>query len=388
MTSPLSGLKVVDLSVARAGPTTVRQLAEFGAEVVRIEMPDDGASIVRDHTSSDYLNLHANKRLINLDLKTEQGREVLLRLLADADVLVENFRPAVKSRLRVSFPELQPLFPKLIYASISGFGQDGPRADQGAVDQIMQGFAGLMSLTGDEASGPFRAGVAISDLAAGMLLSNAVLMALLERNRSGHGQWVQVSLLEAVLSVLDFQAARWTVDGENPGPVGNQHPTSSPMGMFETADGFINLAAPSDRLYQRLCGAVGAGPLLSPAYASARERHANREALNNDLNSVLRTRGRDEWIAIFDAVGVPCGPVNTVAEAFDDPQVRHLGMCEQVDHPVRGRVSILRSPITMSASPRVPKQSSPMPGQDTDSVLAELGYVEAEIAELRERGVV
>jgi crotonobetainyl-CoA:carnitine CoA-transferase CaiB-like acyl-CoA transferase len=388
MSSVLSGVRVIDLSVARAGPTTVRQLAEFGADVIRIEMPDDTASIVRDHSSSDYLNLHGNKRLLNLNLKSDEGLKVLLKLLENADVLVENFRPAVKQRLHIDYAALAPRFPKLIYASISGFGQDGPRSHSGAVDQVIQGFAGLMSLTGDNETGPYRTGIAVSDLAAGTMLTNAVLMALMERGQSGLGQWVQVSLLEAVLSLLDFQAARWTVDGQNPGPVGNEHPTSTPMGMYQAADGHLNIAAPSDRLFGRLRNVLRPSALDDEKYSTAPDRHSNRHVLRADLEAILARRTRDEWLAAFDAAGIPCGPVNTVAEAFDDEQARHLGMTEQVDHPKHGTVAILRSPITMSRTPRVPKTASPTPGQHTDEILYELGYSPADVTRMRDGGVV
>jgi crotonobetainyl-CoA:carnitine CoA-transferase CaiB-like acyl-CoA transferase len=388
MPSVLSGVRVIDLTVARAGPASVRQLADFGADVIRIEMPDDTASILRDHDSSDYLNLHPGKRLINLNLKSEQGLAVLMRLLENADVLVENFRPAVKQRLGIDHATLAPRFPRLVYASISGFGQDGPRSHSGAVDQIIQGVAGLMSLTGDDETGPYRTGIAVSDLTAGTMLTNAILMALMERDRSGLGQWVQVSLLEALLSLLDFQAARWTVDGENPGPVGNEHPTSTPMGMYRAADGHLNIAAPSDRLFRRLTDVLGPSALDKSEYAAGRDRHANRDALRADLEAILARRTRDEWLEVLDAAGIPCGPVNTVAEAFADAQVRHLGMTERVEHPQRGPVEILRSPITMSRTPRVARTPSPAAGQHTDEILQELGYSAAEVAGLRADGVV
>jgi crotonobetainyl-CoA:carnitine CoA-transferase CaiB-like acyl-CoA transferase len=389
MTGMLAGLKVIDLSVARAGPTTVRQLAEYGADVIRVETPDDSGSIVRDHASSDYVNLHGNKRLINLNLKAAAGREAFFRLLETADVLVENFRPSVKRRLGIEYTELEDRFPRLVYGSISGFGQDGPRADFGAVDQIMQGFTGLMSITGDEGSGPVRSGIAVSDLAAGALLTNGILLALIDRDRSGRGQWVQVSLLEAVLSFLDFQAARWVIDGDVPGPVGNHHPSSTPMGMFEASDGQLNIAAPSDRLFSRMCQAIGADHLLSEArYASAASRHEHRDVLIDELQAILKGRTRDEWMGLLEGAGVPCGPVNSIAEAFADSQVVHLAMTEQVNHPLRGKVRVLRSPITMSRTPRSAKTPSPMAGQHTDEVLTELGYSEESIAQMHADGVV
>jgi crotonobetainyl-CoA:carnitine CoA-transferase CaiB-like acyl-CoA transferase len=389
VTSLLAGLKVIDLTVARAGPTTVKQLAEYGAEVIRIETPDDSGSIVRDHASSDYINLHGNKRLISLNLKAPTGREVLLKLLEDADVLVENFRPAVKGRLRIGFDDLAGDFPRLVYGSISGFGQSGPRADTGAVDQIMQGFAGLMSVTGDQTSGPMRAGIAVSDLAAGTLLTNGILLALLERERSGRGQWVQVSLLEAVLSFMDFQAARWTIDEEVPGPVGNHHPSSTPMGMFDASDGHLNIAAPSDRLFVRLCDAIGAPHLIEDErFATAQDRHRARDSLLHELQAIFKTKARAEWISRLETAGVPCGPVNDVAEVFADPQVVHLGVTEVVSHPARGDVRVLRTPIRMSRTQPVAKSPAPGAGEHTLDILAELGYSASSIDQLRADGAI
>jgi crotonobetainyl-CoA:carnitine CoA-transferase CaiB-like acyl-CoA transferase len=385
----LGGLTVVDLSVARAGPTTVRMLADWGASIVRVEQPGGDEGVVLDHESSDYINLHSNKRLLTLNLKHDDGRRILLRLLERADVLVENFRPQVKEKLGIGYEQVRERCPRLIYASISGFGQDGPGAHKGAVDQIIQGSAGLMSVTGTKETGPIRAGVAIADLAAGMILANAVLLALRERDASGLGQWVQVSLVEALITFLDFQAVRWTADHEVPDPVGNDHPTLSPMGLFHAADGFLNVAAPSDRLWLRLCDAMGADDLLdAPEFATAALRHRNREALHAKLNRVLGTRPRAAWVEVFEGAGVPCGPVNTIDEVFADPQVRHLAMTDRVHHAVRGPIDILRNPITMSRSGRAPRTAAPTPGQHTDELLHELGCTDDEVRALRASGTV
>ncbi|WAM19636.1 CaiB/BaiF CoA transferase family protein [Rhodococcus sp. JS3073] len=389
MTSALDGIRVVDLTVARAGPAAVRLLAEWGAEVVRIEIPGETGGIAADHNSSDYINLHGNKRLVTVDLKDVRGRQILDRLLESADVLVENFRPPVKNRLGIDYPTLAERFPRLVYASISGFGQDGPLGDKGAVDQIIQGMAGLMSLTGTVEAPPTRTGIAVADMAAGYLLANGTLLALLERHASGRGQWVRVSLIEALLSMLDFQAARWTVDKEVPERVGNDHPTIAPMGTFGTADGYLNVAAPNDRLWSRLCEALGHPAELSdPDFATVGSRFHNRERLKQLLEKFFSSQTRAELIARLDEFGVPCGPVNTVEEAFDDPQVRHLGVVEQIVHPVRGGIGVLRSPITMSRTSAVSKRPAPGPSADTGDVLRELGYTPEAIAELRGDGVV
>jgi crotonobetainyl-CoA:carnitine CoA-transferase CaiB-like acyl-CoA transferase len=389
MTSVLEGIRVIDLSVARAGPAAVRLLAEWGASVVRVEIPGEGAGIAGDHSSSDYINLHGNKELITLDLKQPEGREILLSLIDAADIVVENFRPPVKKRLGIDYDALAERFPRLIYGSISGYGQDGPLGDKGAVDQIIQGMSGLMSITGEPGQPPTRVGIAVADMAAGVLLANGLLLALLERVTSDKGQWVRVSLLEALLSMLDFQAARWTVDGEVPAQAGNHHPTITPMGTFSASDGYLNIAAPNNRLWERLCDALGRPEALSsPRFSTVSGRHENRETLKSVLQQILATRSRSEWVELLDSAGVPCGPVNSVAEAFEDPQTRHLDVLTRVDHPDRGEVNVLRTPITMSRTAPAVKTSSPTASQDTDRVLSRLGYSPEDLDRLRASGVI
>jgi len=387
--SALDGIKIVDLTVARAGPAAVRLLAEWGASVIRVEAPGEGLGIAADHHSSDYINLHGNKRLITANLKDARGVAIVRRLIDDADVLIENFRPTVTKRLGLDYETLAARRPRLVYGSISGFGQDGPLGNRGAVDQIIQGMSGLMSLTGEPGTPPMRVGIAIADMAAGQLLATGVLLALLERNRSGRGQWVQVSLLEALLSTLDFQAARWTVDAEEPTQAGNQHPTITPMGTFRTADGFLNVAAPNDRLWQRLRDALGRPAALDdPMFASVSARHANRDRLRELLEAEFGRYSRAELVKRLDAADVPCGPVNSVAEAFAEDQVRHLGVVTTVDHPARGPVGVLRSPIRMSRTGASPKSPAPLASADTDAVLGDLGYGADEIAQLHAEHVV
>ena len=387
--SALEGIKVVDLTVARAGPAAVRLLAEWGASVIRVEAPGEGLGIASDHRSSDYINLHGNKRLITADLKDARGAAIVRRLAEDADVVMENFRPQVTKRLGLDYETLSARHSRLVYGSISGFGQDGPLGQRGAVDQVIQGMSGLMSLTGEPGTPPMRVGIAIADMAAGQLLATGVTLALLERTRSGRGQWVQVTLLEALLSMLDFQAARWTVDGEEPVQAGNHHPTITPMGTFRTADGFLNIAAPNDRLWQKLCDALGRPASLDdPMFANVPARQANRYRLRELLEAEFGRYPRAELAKLLDAADVPCGPVNSVAEAFAEEQVRHLGVVATVDHPARGPVGVLRSPIRMSRSDASPKTPAPLAGADTDEVLAELGYDTDEIAWLHAEHVV
>jgi crotonobetainyl-CoA:carnitine CoA-transferase CaiB-like acyl-CoA transferase len=372
--APLDDLLVIDLTIARAGPTAVRHLADWGARVLRIEPTDPGVGLLGDPDTSDYINLHRSKHLIQLDLREPDDRRRFFQLVERADVLVENNRPPVKAKLGIDYETCAAVNPRLVYGSISGYGQEGPASTKGAVDQIIQGAGGLMSITGLPDQGPVRTGIAVSDSAAGNQLAVGILIALHERTRTGLGQWVRVSLLEAMITFLDFQAVRWTIDGRVPSTEGNHHPTARPMGTFRAADGHLNVAAPSDRLWERLCAALDAPELAADArFATARDRYRNRDALNELLEARFADRSRDEWVALLDAAGIPCGPVLAVDEVFADPQVHHLRMLERVDHPVRGPVDVLRNPITMSRSRPVPATSSPQPGRDPGDVLAEVG---------------
>jgi crotonobetainyl-CoA:carnitine CoA-transferase CaiB-like acyl-CoA transferase len=371
--APLDDLLVLDLTIARAGPTAVRHLADWGARVLRVEPADPSVALLADHDASDYINLHRSKRLIQLDLRDDGDRRRFFQLVERADVLVENNRPPVKTKLGIDYERCAAVNPRLVYGSISGYGQEGPASAKGAVDQVIQGAGGLMSITGLPDQGPVRAGIAVSDSAAGHQLAIGILIALHERARTGLGQWVRVSLLEAMISFLDFQAARWTIDGRVPATEGNHHPTSRPMGMYPAADGHLNIAAPSNRLWARLCEVLDAPDLAADErFATAADRYRNRDALNDLLEARFATRTRDEWVAALDAAGVPCGPVLAIDEVFADPQVEHLRMLERVEHPVRGPVDVVRNPITMSRSQPVTATSSPRPGRDRADVLAEL----------------
>jgi crotonobetainyl-CoA:carnitine CoA-transferase CaiB-like acyl-CoA transferase len=370
----LDDLVVLDLTIARAGPTAVRYLADWGARVLRIERRGEGGSILGDHDSSDYMNLHRSKQLIGLDLTDSDDRRRFFRLVEQADVIVENSRPPVKSKLGIDYQACAAVNPRIIYGSIGGYGQDGPAGAKGAVDQIIQGVGGLMSVTGLPGQGPVRAGIAVSDSAAGHQLAIGILLALRHRERTGRGQWVKVSLLEAMISFLDFQAVRWTIDGDVPPQEGNQHPTLRPMGTYRAADGFLNIAAPLGRLWTRFCDVLGEPDLSADdRFATPADRFANRLALDEELNSRLAARTRNEWIALLDRAGVPCGPINTIDEVFADPQVQHLALLARATHEHRGDVDVLRNPITMSESRPVVPTASPVPGRPTEDVFADLG---------------
>ncbi|HTT74407.1 MAG TPA: CoA transferase [Candidatus Binataceae bacterium] len=385
---PLARFKVIDLTRARSGPTAVRQLADWGADVLKVESPDSRLE-VGSRNGFDFQNLHRNKRSMTLDLKSPEGVEILKRLVASADVLVENYRPDVKYRLGIGYTDLRALNPRLVYASISGFGQDGPYADRPGLDQIAQGMGGLMSITGLPGQGPVRAGIAIADLTAGIFCAMGILVALLEREQSGEGQCVQSSLLAAQIAMLDFQAARWLLAHEVPEQAGNNHPTSIPTGVFATADGHINIAASGADLFSRLCKALGAEHLATnPDYANGRGRLHNRDRLNAAIEEITRTRPSAEWIDRLNAAGVPCGPIYTIDQVFADPQVRHLGIARPIDTPQHGHQELVGQAVDLSRTPWALRSPAPDKGEHTDAVLSALGYDEATIASLRERGVI
>jgi formyl-CoA transferase len=386
---PLSRFKVIDLTRARAGPTAVRQLADWGADVLKVEEPGDASVEVGSRHGFDFQNLHRNKRSLTLDLKDREGREILKKLVASADILVENYRPDVKHRLGIDYEALHAINPRLVYASISGFGQDGPYRERPGLDQIAQGMGGLMSITGLPGQGPVRVGIAIADLTAGIFCAMGILVALLEREKSGQGQWVQSSLLGAQIAMLDFQAARWLLAKEIPEQAGNNHPTAIPTGVFATADGHINIAAAGPELFARFCKAVGAEHLLNdPQYSSGRARLKNRDQLNQTLEAITRTKSSAAWIDILNRAGVPCGPIYKINEVFDDPQVRHLGIAKAVEHPQLGRQELVGQAVELSRTPWQLRTPTPEKGAHTEAVLAELGYDSEVIAQLRSRGVI
>jgi crotonobetainyl-CoA:carnitine CoA-transferase CaiB-like acyl-CoA transferase len=383
----LEGLRVIDVSIARAGPVAVRLLADWGADVIRVEAPGDEEGVTGSHTNSDFVNLHRNKRAIALNLKTPEGLEIFYKLVRSADVLVENFRPPVKYRLKIDYESVRAVNPRLIYGSISGFGEDGPYADRGAVDQVIQGMGGLMSVTGSPGGVPTRAGIAVADLAAGHQLALGILVALHERARSGEGQWVSVSLLEAMIAFLDFQAVRWTIDAEHVATAGNDHPTAAPMGTFRAKDGYVNIAASSDRLWRRLCTALGLADLLDESdFATVELRHLNRELITARLQQRLGQLSVTYVLDLLNDAGVPCGPIYSIPEMFDDPQVRHLRVTASVEHPSRGRVDILRQSVNLSRTPATISRPAPLLGEHTMEILADLGYSTADIKRLSASG--
>lgn len=390
---PLARFKALDLTRLRAGPTAVRQLSDWGCDVLKIESPEalgvsDGFGDSR--MGPDFQNLHRNKRAITLNLKEPEGLAIFKKLADQTDIVLENYRPDVKHRLGVDYDTLSKTNPRLIYASISAFGQDGPYARRPGYDQIVQGMGGLMSITGLPGQGPVRAGIAVADSSAGLYCALGVLVALLEREESGKGQWVKASLLESMIGMLDFQAARWLMKNEVPGQAGNDHPTSVPTGVFATKDGHVNIAgASAQEMWRRLCKAMNAEHLLSrPEYDTAPLRSKNRVALNQELEAIMITRTSKEWIGVFEAASVACGPIYKMDEVFNDPQTKHLGIAVALQHPELGNIEVVGQPVSLSRTPAIIDSATPARSAHTDDVLRELGYSNEEIKALRARLII
>jgi crotonobetainyl-CoA:carnitine CoA-transferase CaiB-like acyl-CoA transferase len=386
---PLSRFTVLDLTRVRSGPTAVRQLADWGANVIKIEAPeevDTGKGLGGSTLGPDYQNVHRNKRGITLNLKKPEGLAAFRRLVAQADVVVENYRPDVKARLGIDYESLAAINPRIVLGSISGFGQDGPYARRPGFDQIAQGMGGLMSVTGLPGQGPVRAGIPVADLTAGLYCSIGILVALLEREQTGKGRWVHTSLLEAMVAMMDFQATRWTMKHEVPQQAGNDHPTTTPTGLFRTSDGIINIAAGGTEMWRRIVELLGIDP-ADPELATDALRTQNRAKTNAAIQEKLTSDTSANWVSKFNAAGVPCGPVYSMDQVFADEQVKHLGLAWPVQHPQLGEIELVRPPMQIDgvAPPRVP---TPDRGQHTTSVLREFGFASEEIDSLRAMKVI
>jgi crotonobetainyl-CoA:carnitine CoA-transferase CaiB-like acyl-CoA transferase len=385
---PLAHIKVVDLTHARAGPTCVRVLADHGAQVTQVTRVDPGG-LDSGFLGSDQQNLHRNKRSIAINLQSELGRDVLYRLVRDADVIVENFRAEVKYRLKVDYETVRKLNPRIVYGSISGFGQDGPYGKRAGVDQIAQGVGGLMSITGPPGGGPWRVGIPVADLCAGLYLAHGIMAALIERERSGEGQWVQTSLLEAMVAMLDFQATRWLIDRQVPPQAGNDHPTAFPMGVFPTKDGMINIAASGDRTFNDFLKVIGAEEIAQDErFATAGRRARHRPELRGVVEDKTRAFTSEALIEALNAVGVPSGPILSIDQVFTNPQVQHLAMAQTVESPRLGKLTLVRSPTRLSRTPTALRRAAPMPGGETDEILTEYGYSATEISAMTAQGAV
>jgi crotonobetainyl-CoA:carnitine CoA-transferase CaiB-like acyl-CoA transferase len=382
----LSRFTVLDLTRVRAGPTCARQFADWGANVIKIDavMEDGGEALGGPRRGADFQNLHRNKRAMTLNLKHPRGVDVFMRLAEKADVVIENYRPDVKTKLGIDYEAVRKVNPRIVYGSISGFGQDGPYSKRPGFDQIAQGMGGLMSITGAPGEGPMRAGIPIADLSAGLSCAMGVLTALLEREVSGEGQWVQTSLLQAQIFMLDFQAARWLMEKDVAPQAGNNHPTSIPTGVFKTSDGYINIAATGGRIWERLCQTLGAPEWIdNPDYATAPARSKNRDALNAEINARTLTKPSEQWVTELNAAGVPCGPIYAIDQMFEDPQVKHLGMAQPVPNDDGRDITLVSQPFTLSRTPSRMAARPPEFGEQTEEILSEFGFTDREIADLR-----
>ena len=392
--SALSDLLVLDLTRVRSGPTCVRQFADWGANVIKIDAREEGGSDGAGPSDfsarhdPDFQNLHRNKRAMALDLKNPDGIAIFKKMVAKADIVVENYRPDVKNRLGIDYESLKAINKRIILASISGFGQDGPYQDRPGVDQIAQGMSGLMSITGEEGRGPMRVGIAVGDVAAGMCAAVGILTALHERERSGEGQWVKTSLLEALLFFLDFQGARYLMKGEVAKQAGNNHPTGVPTGTFKTRDGYVNIA-PTPPMWKRFCKAIGRPEWgENPEWANPKGRRQHREAINAMINDITSREDTASVVAKMNAGGIPCGPVYDIGQAFNDPQVKHLGIAKKVPSRALGDITLIGQPVNLSRTATTMVTGAPDYAEQSDEILAEFGYSNNEIASFRKSGAI
>jgi crotonobetainyl-CoA:carnitine CoA-transferase CaiB-like acyl-CoA transferase len=392
--SALNDLLVLDLTRVRSGPTCVRELADWGANVIKIDAREEGGSDGAGPSDfsarhdPDFQNLHRNKRAMALDLKHPDGIAIFKKMVAKADIVVENYRPDVKTRLGIDYDSLKAINKRIILASISGFGQDGPYKDRPGVDQIAQGMSGLMSVTGEEGRGPMRVGIAVGDVAAGMCAALGIMIALHERGKSGEGQWVQTSLLEALLFFLDFQGARYLMKGEVPKQAGNNHPTGVPTGTFKTRDGYINIA-PTPPMWKRFCKAIGRAEWGdNPDWASPRERRKHRETINAAINEITTKEDTATLVDRMNAAGVPCGPVYDIGQAFNDPQVKHLGIAQDVPSRALGNIKLIGQPLHLSRTRTSMIAGAPDYAEQADEILAEFGYSAKDIESFRKNGAI
>jgi crotonobetainyl-CoA:carnitine CoA-transferase CaiB-like acyl-CoA transferase len=388
---PLSRFTVLDLTRVRSGPAAVRQFADWGANVIKIEEPGDVPDDKPGGSSqfADYQNTHRNKRSVTLNLKHPEGKALFMEMVKQADVVIENYRPNVKFKLGIDYESLRKVNPRIILASVSGFGQDGPYVDRPGLDQIAQGLGGIMSVTGEPGRGPMRAGIPVADLTSGLFCAIGTLVALLEREESGEGQWVQSSLLQAQVWMMDFQIMRWLMNKEIPGQTGNNHPTTAATGVYPTSDGFINLAAMGTEMFVRLVKALGRPDIAEDArFKDIKTRGQHRPALNELIAECTKEKPSAYWIDIFNKEGVPCGYIKNVKETMEDPQVVHLGMAKKLQHPKLGEISVVNQAVIMSRSKRDVFTAAPDRGEHNHEVYAEFGISADRVDALAKAGAI
>ena len=388
---PLSRFTVLDLTRVRSGPAAVRQFADWGANVIKIEEPGDVPDDKPGGSSqfADYQNTHRNKRSVTLNLKHPEGKALFMEMVKQADVVIENYRPNVKFKLGIDYESLRKVNPRIILASVSGFGQDGPYVDRPGLDQIAQGLGGIMSVTGEPGRGPMRAGIPVADLTSGLFCAIGTLVALLEREESGEGQWVQSSLLQAQVWMMDFQIMRWLMNKEIPGQTGNNHPTTAATGVYPTSDGFINLAAMGTEMFVRLVKALGRPEIAEDArFKDIKTRGQHRPALNELIAECTKEKPSAYWIDVFNKEGVPCGYIKNVKETMEDPQVVHLGMAKKLQHPKLGEISVVNQAVIMSRSKRDVFTAAPDRGEHNQEVYAEFGISADRVNALAKAGAI
>jgi crotonobetainyl-CoA:carnitine CoA-transferase CaiB-like acyl-CoA transferase len=391
---PLDDLLVVDLTRALAGPYCTMMLADLGARVVKVEAPDGGDDTrgwgppFYDRESAYFLSINRNKQSLALNLKDRRGRDLLLRLIRRADVLVENFRPGAMERLGLGYAAVHEIVPRLIYCSISGFGQTGPYRERAAYDLIVQGMGGIMGITGEPDGSPMRVGVAVADICAGMFAAYGILAALRVRERTGSGQWVDAAMLDGQVAWMTYMAANYFATGDNPPRVGSAHLNLVPYQPFPTRDGFVNVAVGSEGLWLKFCEALDTPIATDPRFATNADRVRNRELLIDLLMPVFARQTTAAWVERLLRAGVPAGPIYRMHEVMEDPQVRHREMVVEVEHPRAGRVRVNGVPVKFSETPGGVMAPPPVLGEHSDAVLLELGCDDAEISALRRDGVI
>lgn len=395
MPGPLAGFTVLDLTRVLSGPYCTMVLGDLGARIIKVEQPGKG-----DDTrawgppfigaeSAYFLSINRNKESITLDYKPAAGRAVLEKLVARADVMVENFRPGTLERAGFGWPAMHERFPRLVYASIAGYGQTGPRKDEAGYDAVMQAEGGLMSVTGDADRPGYRLGVAITDMVAGLYCAQGITAALLARERSGLGQRVDIGMLDTTAALLTYQAANWFATGKTPQRQGNRHATIAPYETFTTADGEIVIAVGNDEIWKRFCPAAGLPELAAdPRFATNKDRMANYDAMRPPIDRAFRTATSAQWIARLNAAGVPNGAVRDIGQMLNDPHLAAREMVQTLMHPTIGATRVIGAPIKLSDTPASLRTAPPVLGQHTDAVLAELGYSAADVSQLRETRVV
>lgn len=391
----LDGIIVLDLTKVLAGPFCAMQLADFGAEVIKIENPETGGDDARHigphvkDESAYFMSINRNKKSITLNLKTEQGREIFKKLVAKADIVVENFRYGVMEKMGLCYDELCKINPGIIYATSSGYGQTGPYRTRPAYDPVIQAMGGIMSVTGQKGGEPTRVGVSIGDLAAGLYLALGISLALYQREKTGEGQQIDVSMLDCQIALLENHIARYMVGGELPKPAGNRHPSYSPFGSFKTRDGYIVIAAGNNKLWKELCTVLGFPQMgEDPRFATNVLRVENYYEMEALMEEKLAEKTTKEWVEILVQSGIPCGPINTIPDLIDDPHVQAREMIVKVDHPVLGEVGMAGIPMKMSHTPGRIKRHAPALGEHNEEILSSfLGLSEQEIRTLKEDGI-